>query len=443
MIVSTEIDNFFANVRSWVNDGCSVSVQYVIIRSIRGSMLLGFLRIGVGPMPIEANLNFSVNVQNLIAGQIQLNDQAAESIVELLRNAARGTIEINGEAYSIPLGPQVYSSERPDSTKWDYDLHLRLDGSQYSNSNFDYAAIDQALRVADPPFDGIDDLKSWLGVPAKIQLGCDPVVELRVRPPVDLVFDHTALADDRLSLVLNAHHAVRHDELSVAIRTVPGDGISGRRQIATCIAWEKKDDRLDIGTSSVEVNDADAVLVMISLAGRTIRRHWFIDPVKARNSRAFATRCFDKDLRQLRRSLFETQDSAKFESAMCSLLFMLGLSPAVQLETDAPDIIATTPGGQMILIECTLRTADFASKLGKLVDRRNSMSEQLEKAKHHLKLHAILVCRVPRAQLVIDDEQLSKHRIRLMTVSDIESLLNMVNLSNDPDAFFESFEGDQ
>src|SRR5690606_14745229 len=105
-----------------------------------------------------------------------------------------------------------------------------------------------------------------------------------------------------------------------------------------------------------------------------------------------ATQVFDKDIRMVRQAVLDSTDSARFELGVSTLLFLLGFSSAVQLETNSPDIIATTPGGRVVLIECTLRVADFSSKLGKLVDRHRMLLKTFEEGNHYAEVYGVLIC---------------------------------------------------
>jgi hypothetical protein len=181
----------------------------------------------------------------------------------------------------------------------------------------------------------------------------------------------------------------------------------------------------------------------------TIRRQWITDPNKARNNRYMAVNHFDRELRKIRTAILESADSAKFEQGIAALLFLLGYSPAQQLETDSPDLIVTTPGGQLLLIECTLKTSDLPAKLGKLVDRRGSLTKSLASAGHQTEILAVLVCQLPRNQIAAHNEELRSRKVLLLAHEDLASGFDRVRYPTDPDkivaearAALQSAEGD-
>lgn len=60
---------------------------------------------------------------------------------------------------------------------------------------------------------------------------------IRVGPPVDLIFGRCTLSDDQLELTLLAHPDFDVARISLAVRTVPGDGLLARTQVADEIKW--------------------------------------------------------------------------------------------------------------------------------------------------------------------------------------------------------------
>ena len=131
--------------------------------------------------------------------------------------------------------------------------------------------------------------------------------------------------------------------------------------------------------------------------------------------------------------VLETSDSKRFEQGIAVLLFVLGFSPSVQIETDAPDLIVTTPIGKLVIVECTTRTADFAAKVGKLVDRRGALTKYLTKSGHPADIAAVLICRLPRDQIAVHEAELRSANVILLAREDLEKGLNRVRFFTDPD----------
>jgi hypothetical protein len=164
-----------------------------------------------------------------------------------------------------------------------------------------------------------------------------------------------------------------------------------------------------------------------------VRRHWFLDVAKTRNDRLVVSQEFDKDLRMLKQAILEPVDQNRFETGIASLLFLLGFCPAVQVETNSPDLIVTTPAGKLVVLECTIKIADFNSKLGKLVDRRGIAAKALQRSHHNYEVHAVLVSAQPRDQIAVDEKELREQKVILLTKDDLTASFDRVRFPSDPD----------
>jgi hypothetical protein len=172
---------------------------------------------------------------------------------------------------------------------------------------------------------------------------------------------------------------------------------------------------------------------MLLFGAQTVRRHWFIDPSKAPNVRYAAVQQFDPDLRMIKRGLFDDTDSNRFESAVAALLFLLGFAPSVQLESDSPDLVVATPLGRLVVVECTTRVADVATKIGKLVDRREALQRKLRADNAGAEVSAALVCRVPRDQIAAQADHLKAMRVALASAEDISAGLTRAWATSNPE----------
>jgi hypothetical protein len=434
MISNRAKDEFFSAINDWICDGYSLSIGYIALRNTEGEMRLLRLSVLSSPVAADEEFNFQIRTSRIAAGNFLANNKSKVEIISLLIAASEGKITIGDEDFQAASSQKSFETDLSDTVRWEYDLHLRLNAPLTEGCQFDVPSIDRELRTVTPPFDGLVDLTFWLGLGGHtLPPTSFGKVELRVKPPVDCLVDQTSLRDDQLNVVLVAHPEFNRAAVCVAVRGVPGKALQARRQVAAEIVWNKSEQGLIKGIGGIAISNAESALLMLSIGGTTIRRQWFLDPIKARSTRVFATKHFDPDMRQLKRALLEQMDGPRFERAVAALLFALGFSPAVQVETDAPDILVATPAGRLILVECTIKTSDFRQKLGKLVDRKNSLKFALEKARHAAQLYAVLVCRVPRDQLTFDRDELTRLGVLLLTSAEIENGLGSLNGHFDPD----------
>ncbi|WP_418129289.1 hypothetical protein [Variovorax sp. 278MFTsu5.1] len=424
---------FLSAADAWVCDGYWVDIRYVAERASAG-VVVWQASISFSPVPPKVDSNFRISTARLIAGQLQRAISKKKQALDLLRAAVDGRIEVHDQKLALHVIDS--SSDMSLRDRWYSILQLSLI-SDRSNTPLttDLAEIDNALRTQVLPFDGLADLCGWLGLLAPGS-GSAPQIHLQVGPPCDLVLGQTTLAQNKFQLTFHAHPKFDISRMDAAIRAAPGRGLDARKQITEKIRWRRPRDGLRIGVAEVDVSEADNALAMLMIGGAIVRRHWFIDPAKARNGRLLTMQHFDKDLRMIRAAVFEATESARFERGVAALLFLLGFTAAIPLETDSPDIVVTTPGGRVVLVECTIRIADFASKVGKLVDRRGSVVRALTESGHPNPVLAALVCRVPRGQIAIQDQVLG-HGLLLITNEDLVTAFERVRTPSDPDTLLQ------
>lgn len=433
-------EQFLKASEDWVCDACSIDIRYLAKKDGDIKYLVA-ASIGISPLPPTDDLEFCLETSDICAGQIQLSGQDKEDLLEILEQAAQGKLKANGLSLELFCDREYgYHSELSYGDKWFTELKLQVNGGRstaLSLSHIDACKIDDALRQCSPPFDGLADLTGWLGLRNSLQTHDSPSINISVLPPVDLNFHASSLEKDVLKLKLYAHPNFDLERLDVAIRTVPGVGVKSRKQVTSEIKWKSAKKGVREGQARIRLDKADSVLTMLVIGDITVRRQWLLDPTKSGNNRLVSVQLFDKELKMIRNALFESADPTRFEMGVAALFFLMGFSSVVQLENDSPDVVVTTPGGRIILIECTTRIADFSSKLGKLVDRKRMLSKVLEDSKSQSRVDGILVCALPKDQIAIRVDELQKHQVVLMTKNDLITALEQVRFHMDPERFIE------
>lgn len=433
-------DQFLKASEDWVCDGCSIDIRYVARKIGKIKHLLA-ASVGVAPLPPTEDMGFILETSEICAGQFQLSGQKKLDLLKLLRNAAQGRLEVNGLSLDLSCDQNYdYHSDLIFGDKWFTEFKLQVNGSRdsaHTLTHIDSCKIDDALRQCSPPFDGLTDLTGWLGLKNPHQSHEAPSIIISILPPVDLNFLESRLENDVLHLELSAHPNFDLSLLDVSVRAVPGVGIRSRRKVASEIKWKRIKKGLREGFARIHLDKADSALAMFLIGHVTFRRQWFLDSSKSANNRLVTVQLFDKELRMVRNALFESADSTRFEMGVAALLFLMGFAPVVQLENDSPDIVVTTPRGRIILVECTTRIADFSSKLGKLVDRKRSLSKTLEDSKTPTQVDGVLVCALPKDQIAIRADELQAHQVVLMTKDELQSALEKIRFHTDPDRYIE------
>ena len=434
MINDVVVQTFLEAAESWVCDGYSLDIRYIADTDGAEKRIFSAM-ITLNPLPTKIDLGFQIECSRFSIGQIQRLRESKKSLLRMLTKATTGTLELPNEQCMLQaVQSHDFYSEMNQRERWFSELHLQVIGSDRpAILTTELVNLDNKLRLSNPPFDGLADAASWLGLNPPGTTRVLPSIDMRVGPPVDLIFDRCGLIGDRLSLILHAHPKFDVTRVGLAVRATPGNALDARRQISNEIRWGRVRDGRREGSVQLSLQQADNVLAMLMIGTSTVRRQWFIDPGKARNNRLIAIQHFDKDLRMIRQAVFVSSDSAKFEKGVAALLFLLGFSPAIQVETDAPDLITATPSGKLAIIECTIKISDFTSKLGKLVDRRSALSKSMDTSGHPALVSSVLICRLPRDQIAAHTELLRAHNTILIAGEELEAAFNQVRFPNDPD----------
>jgi hypothetical protein len=407
--------DFLSATSNWVCDGYYLDVRYFAHRSSgKWEILSATLRLD--PLPPVEDLSFSFEADSFCAGQLQLSGMPLSDLFHYLDRASEGKVLLEDRELSLPsAADQFVTSETTQREKTFYDLHLGISGRpQTTMTESEFVTIDNALRGHSLPFDGISELSTWLGLSAPTSTSFVPSLDIRVGPPLDVIVEESSLADDTLTIVLHAHTSFDTSKTRLAVRVYPGSGLGARRQVSEKLRWRTKKDR-KIGLAKVRLEHADHVLVMLLIDGVTVRRQYMTDPNRVSNTRQLAVQHFDKHLGMVKRYLFDEKSAPKFEKAVAALAFQLGFAPCTQPQDDAPDIIAMTPNGRFVVIECTLKIGDFQTKLGKLVDRKESLARALTaRFGNIVDVAAALVCPLPQSQIAVDHAALRSHRVILV-----------------------------
>ena len=426
--------SFLNAAEQWLCDGYYLSIRYFASLERDGAKIWD-AAIYLNPLPPEIDNSFQIINEDFIVGQFQRSAKTKKSLLAILNDAARGVISIPSQKLALPDSERIdYYTELHRRDRMFSELHLDVRAGKLAPvTQIQMAAIDNALRCATLPFDGLTDVLGWLGLTANTSLAAQPSITIKANPPVDLVVDHSSLSDDVAKITIYAHPKINVKKITLALRATPGDGLQSRFLATELINWGRAKGGIRRGVATIPVKNADNLLLILMLENQLIRRQWLIDSNKARNNRLLAAQHFDVDLKMTREAVFDSSDSNKFEKGVAALLFLLGFTPSVQVEQAAPDIIVTTPGGRMVIVECTTRIADFSTKLGKLVDRRGSLEKNLASAGHSIEVMAALVCRLPRDQIAAQAEELKVHKVFLVSHEDLASAFAQLRVPKDPD----------
>lgn len=417
----------------WLCDPYSVEICFIAKKAPDFNQLLACI-VNFWPIGTSPSESLRVVANDIIAGRERITDCSLKKLNTLIAGLEQGKLILEDFSFAMEAKQGLkYYSEMISNDRWFCDAHLIINGdAQNPFSSTEITKINSELRLAELPFDGVQDLIGYLNLPDTLSNHEQTQIEIRISPPVDVQIEENSLSNEQLQLTLHAHSKLEAKTVALAIQEF-SEGSSIRKQVASQIEWKQAENGRQVGKLLIKTTNAFAVKTVLMAGKNTVRRQFFEDILKVSNRRLFAISVFDNELKKLRKDLTDTNNSEHFEKAVNSLAYILGFSGCVMNETDAPDIILSTKNHNLVLIECTLKTADFNNKLGKLVDRKNTLIELLKKAGDNRKVHCYLICGQSEAAIVHDKKVFLNHNIVLLTKESLLQLLENLRFPQEPD----------
>lgn len=307
-----------------------------------------------------------------------------------------------------------------------------------------FRLIDWELRAATEPYDGLQDLALDLGL-GSVQNSRETAVEIIASNVMVLHTDSTVqgdIAHMRVKLAAKLNPAL----VSVGFKEFKDRRLIKRSHIAGISFDWKEEEGFLVGNASFNVSGAAALQCFCTYAGKFQHLFWFADPSTAQNTKRVAYEIIDPRLTNLRQYIrkddFKGSDARNVEAYVSWLLWMLGFSTAhfgqVQNSQDAVDIVATTPFGHFVLVECTTGLLKPDNKIPKLFERAQVLRTKLEASDNrHLKVLTVMVTTKGRDEVAAELEQAERHGILVHTKEDLERACDDTLILQDADKLFD------
>lgn len=321
-------------------------------------------------------------------------------------------------------------------------MELYLRGAD--RPKLDRISIDWELRSSSPPYDGLADLieaynlTSWEGDFHSVGVTAFHVGAIN---------NQSAISGTRAKLGVLLAKGLDTNAALLGFRLLPKQGVAKRGTIQGAqFTWTTRED-IQYGVTEMDVPAGCILQCFFSYQGIPQHWRWVLDP-NGVNPLRTAYAAFDPELDVLKGLLTKQQGSNRgynardFESGVARALWMLGFS-VVQVgntpqTSDAPDILAVTPSGNVLVIECTTGQLKAENKLALLVERKRAVQKALiDAGQAHFKVLAIIVTAKHTEEVKADLEQAKKLEIVVCAADDIEELFGRLRLAPDPERLFE------
>lgn len=305
-------------------------------------------------------------------------------------------------------------------------------------------ASDWLLKAADSPYDSVQELAIDYNVGTL--RGDRALLEVVARTAIEVLAE-SAVTGNRASVGVWMAGSLDRTKAKLGFRAVHQGKVVRRGAIqGTDLVWSEREIAV-VGTGDIEVPAGSVVQCIASYAGEAHHIQWRADPATFLNPRAAILSSVDSSNSMLQAYLHPDfpprgTAAADFEVAISWLLWALGFSVASfgthPKTKDTFDVIATTPHGDFLVVECTLGLLRADSKLSKLNARTVNVRDSLAASNmKHLRVLPVIVTAMTREQVEADAGPAADLGVLVVTREDLDGVQNELIRFPDADAFFE------
>lgn len=439
-----QIEQFFSAIAPWSNAYSEIGLSYFAVRKDGEVNLLQarfFLNISPSVVPLA-----SVETASVLAGYFVFSDRDLN-----LRDFVAHLVD-DGEI-DTPLGTFKFPSENGEGFSAYFDpFHqegiaggnrlsvLTIRGAR-KYQLIEQPKLDWELKAATKPYDSIDELLTTLFLggnrddSAKVEIVANPVAAINVNSIING-------ADSKPSVSLAKSLDVSKCQIGYRVflhgKVIDRGSIQGDD-----FNWTEQD-VVRQGEGFVAIPEGAVLHCIASYDGFAQHQGWIVDLKNVQNSRRVVLEEFHNGLGVLESYLFEElrrgKNARDFEFGISWLIWMLGFSTSQvggrDNTSDAADIVATTPSGNILIVECTTGLLK-SDKVSKLVERTEIVRKRLiSSGNNHLKVLPVIVTSKPKDEVRADIDAVKNKGVSVVTKEDLTSLLSQTIVFPDADFIF-------
>lgn len=303
---------------------------------------------------------------------------------------------------------------------------------------------DWMLKAADAPYDSMQELAIDYGLGT---LHTDrALLEVVARTAIHVLAE-SAVVGTQASIGIWMANSLDRTAAKLGFRIVHQGRVAQRAAFrGSDLTWSERDLVL-VGKRDIDVPAGSVIQCIASYAGNAHDVQWRADPATFMNPRAAILSLVDPSNSLMNGHLHpENPPRGKaaddFESAIAWLLWALGFSVAsfgTHAKTrDAFDVIATTPRGDFVVVECTLGLLRSDSKLSKLAARNANVRDLLAASNmKHLRVLPVIVTAMTSEQVAADAGPAADLGVLVVTRENLDEMQKELIRFPDADALFE------
>lgn len=188
---------------------------------------------------------------------------------------------------------------------------------------------------------------------------------------------------------------------------------------------------------------ASFVNLYLTYRGRTVQQFFIADPKRSANPLSIAYKHGDPELVLLTKWLSGDGNNPgpNFERAVAVLAGLRGFSTMHLGSGDSVDVCATTPRGNMLLIECTTGRPNNNDRVGGLVLRHRQARIALDKSDlSWVRVLPVMATSLPRATIQEEIDEARSKRVVVLAREDLLAQLKLIDGVPDADSVFSDME---
>jgi hypothetical protein len=290
--------------------------------------------------------------------------------------------------------------------------------------------LDWEVKASSTPFFNIQELCDFYLVgPFR---GNNVNVEI-IANNVAAISKNSMIAGTKALSVIDLAMGLDRGKASIGYRIFDKNRVVKRGMVlGTALVWENIDG-VQRGKAELEVPAGAIIDCVANYADFAQHHFWIADPKFAQNALRAVHNGFDPNLEVLKELIAKAQNKGNnardLEIAVAWLLWMLGFSVthigATAKTSDAPDLIAVSPKGDFLVVECTVGILKEDSKLSRLHQRAEKIRQSLAACGNSfLKVLPVIATTKTRAEIASDVDQANKLGIAVATIETLPALLD-------------------
>jgi len=303
--------------------------------------------------------------------------------------------------------------------------------------------IDWEIKAAATPYDGLQEIVNELSLGA--MSGPTASVEVAAFNVAAIDGKTSKVAGTQADLGIVLAKGLAPDRARLGYRIyVPGSPTQRAIVDGAQLKWSE-DETVQRGQATVQVPVAAVINCTASYDGIAQSHLWIGDPERVQNPRRAVYETFDPKLNNLKAAIANAsargQDARQLEPAIAALIWMRGFSVAhlggIPKTSDAADLLATTPAGHFVVIECTTGILKAENKLALLHARAEAVRQNLASSNNTFqRVLPVIVTTKTLAEVKADIEAAEKLGILVLTRENLDQAIDSTLMQPNADQIY-------